>query len=164
MDNIIIYSAEPLLVGPEDSLYADKIGKVVNRRRFNKDYKISENIGLSAAGNSELYDYMAQKCMSKPFSVLYNKTGHFFEKSKEIFEQLSIEEQITVLAEMIALLTYGRKRTIDLKLLGGSANACIKSIPMNLYKMKGYSSLRLISQSPTGLIEHKSCNLLKLTY
>ena len=96
--------------------------------------------------------------------MLYNKAGHFFEKSKEIFEQLSIEEQVTVLAEMIKLLTYGRKGTIDLKLLGGSANACIKSIPMNLYKMKGYSSLRLINQSPTGLIEYRSCNLLKLTY
>lgn len=164
LDNIIVYSAESLFVASEALSYADKIGKVVNRRRFNKDYKISENIGLSAGGNSEFYDYMAQKCMSKPFSVLYNKAGHFFEKSKEIFEQLSIEEQVTVLAEMIKLLTYGRKGTIDLKLLGGSANACIKTIPMNLYKMKGYSSLRLINQSPTGLIEYRSCNLLKLTY
>lgn len=83
MDNIIVYSAEPLFVASEALSYADKIGKVINRRRFNKDYKISENIGLSAGGNSELYDYMAQKCTSKPFSVLYNKAGHFFERARK---------------------------------------------------------------------------------
>ena len=82
---------------------------------------------------------------------------------KSLFEQLDINEQCLVLLNIHSV--FGRMTNgCDLTLIGGKKSAAATSsfsAIMSNWKKK-YSDVRIIDQSPAGLIEKVSNNLLKL--
>ena len=83
-------------------------------------------------------------------------------ESKEQFRNYSLEDQIIILSHMVELLKSGRKTGVDLSKVGGKAHSGVKTLNSFLFKIKDYECIRIIDQSPTGLFEKKSENLLEL--
>ncbi len=84
------------------------------------------------------------------------------EGGSESFAALERTEQVAALMEFIRLLKTGRSSGCDLKAFGASGQAGILTLNANLSKSRDITSLCIIDQSPTGLIERRSPNLLEL--
>lgn len=98
----------------------------------------------------------------KPFSKMYKELGEKISDSKELFIGYTLEKQAAILSNMIELLKTGRKTGVDLSDVGGKSHSGVKTLNTFLFKVKDYKTIRIIDQSPTGLLEKKSVNLLEL--
>lgn len=115
--------------------------------------------------NSMLYDLYIEKMQYSIYTKRQNieKTLQTLLNGKSLFEQLDINEQCLVLLNIHSV--FGRMTNgCDLTLIGGKKSAAATSsfsAIMSNWKKK-YSDVRIIDQSPAGLIEKVSNNLLKL--
>ena len=115
--------------------------------------------------NSMLYDLYIEKMRYSIYTKRQNieKTLQTLLNGKSLFEQLDINEQCLVLLNIHSV--FGRMTNgCDLTLIGGKKSAAATSsfsAIMSNWKKK-YSDVRIIDQSPAGLIEKVSNNLLKL--
>ena len=91
-----------------------------------------------------------------------SKLGKKVDTGYEPFEKLDLTEQTIALSNVLGLLKTGRSTGCDLKLIGESAQAGVITLNSDLSKLKGRKSIYIIDQSPTGLFEKKSVNLLEL--
>jgi CRISPR-associated endonuclease Csn1 len=128
----------------------------------NKGYKITKADRITECENMELFDIICDKCCSKPFSVIYGKFGILFKNNRDNFEKISLTEQTKTLKEMIDLLKTNRSNGVNLLNVGGSGKSAKKKLNMKLFSINDFSDIRIIDQSPTGLLEKKSPNLLEL--
>ena len=83
------------------------------------------------------------------------------ESGKCLFENLSVEEQSIALLHIIELFGCSSSGGCDLTLLNGAKSSGILKMTMTL-NYKRFSKIHIIDQSPTGLIEKRSENLLEL--
>ena len=109
-----------------------------------------------------MYNMLCQKANSSPFNVLMPSVGELFSNGYEKFINSDINAQVKALTNMISVFKTGRSGGCDLTLIGGANNAVILRINSVLTNLKGIKSIRIIDQSPTGLYEKVSPNLLTL--
>jgi len=83
------------------------------------------------------------------------------EEGRDKFAELSIIEQMKTLLLLVDVLKTGRINTCNLKSVGGVESYHTERMSAILKNSK-YSDIRIIDQSPTGLYEKKSNNLLEL--
>jgi CRISPR-associated endonuclease Csn1 len=93
---------------------------------------------------------------------MYENLGIKLSDNRDNFIKKSVENQVLILSEMVRLFKTGRKTGVNLEEVGGRKNSGVKTLNTCLYKVKDYSNIFLVDQSPTGLIERKSPNLLDL--
>lgn len=160
--SIKIVSNESLIIPQQYVAYVKKISKFIEKRKTDKAYKINPYTGINREANEALYDLLADKCFKKPFVTLYKNEGERILASKSDFCKMTLEDQAVLLSEMVRLFKTGRKIGVDLTSIGGKKLSGVKTINMCLYKTKKYSTINLVDQSATGLLEHKSENLLEL--
>lgn len=110
--------------------------------------------------NVELYNILMDKLKNTKYNV-FKTPSEIVKKGKEVFETLNVEERSIVLFKMLGLFNCTLPSGIDLKLIGGSQSSAILSISMDLNK-KSFSSIKIIDQSPTGLL--RKSPLIYLTY
>lgn len=142
--------------------YVKKITKFIEKRKQDKVCMINAFSGISIEDNIELYDVLVSKCNIKPFNIMYENLGIKLSDNRDNFIKKSVENQVLILSEMVRLFKTGRKAGVNLEEVGGRKNSGVKTLNTCLYKVKDYSNIFLVDQSPTGLIEHKSPNLLDL--
>ena len=75
---------------------------------------------------------------------------------------MSVDEQTTALFYILMLLKTGRSTGCDLTLINESGQAGVLTLNSDFSKIKDKKTIYIIDQSPTGLIERKSLNLLDL--
>lgn len=154
--------AESLIVDEKDYIYIKRIFKFLKESENGKKFPASSSNDMNGEKNAALFSLLCQKCVSKPFEIFLGKIGKKIGSSIEKFEKLNLTEQALLLAQLVFLLKTGRSVGCDLRLIGESKEAGKITINSTLNKMKGLESVYIIDQSPTGLLEKRSPNLLEL--
>ena len=159
--------ANPLLVSAADEDYLKKLhavnDKISNCEKVRTKYHISEKHDkITREQNLRLYDLLCEKINSKPFRIKLSDVGKTFVDGRSKFERLDDNEQVKTLVSMVSVFKTGRASACDLKLIGGSTNSARMKINCVLSKVKDIQSIRIIDQSPAGLYEKASPNLLTL--
>ena len=160
--SIKVVSMESLILDNDSANYAKKIVGYLEKRKGNKDLIINQYSGINKESNIRLFEILTDKCKTKPFSKIYNEIGEKMTGSKNDFTHYTLEEQVVILSAMINLMKTGRKAGVDLTKVGGKAHSGVKTLNSFIFKIKDCGSIRIIDQSPTGLYEKKSVNLLEL--
>ena len=159
---LVIASCVSLVLDKAQYDYAKTISSFVAKYKEDKKRRADDYIGICKEKNAELFDVLAGKALSAPFNTMLGKIGAKVKNGKENFENLSLTEQTIALANILSLLKTGRSSSCDLTLIGESKQAGVITINSDISKLKDRSAIYIIDQSPTGLYEKRSPNLLKL--
>ncbi len=145
--SLIWDNANPLYLDQQSTKTLKAVCKyMTERKRLNKpDLTVGENI--TADQNLGLYDVLVQKLDSDIYRGFGNikSQAAFLQRVRPVFEKLTLEQQCTVLFEILHL-TQCNGVLADLTLLGGVAHA--GKISTN--KFIEDSNIKIIFQSPTG--------------
>lgn len=152
-----------LVTDKESHDYIKRISSYAEKSDGGKKFKVSErNERITSEKNMNLYCLIIQKLKSKPFAVMTKKIALKLEKQMSIFEKLDVSEQALTLLNIVSLLKTGRTAGCDLRKIGDVENAGIMTLNSEISKVKNIQSIYIIDQSPTGLYEKRSPNLLTL--
>ncbi|MCH5193096.1 MAG: type II CRISPR RNA-guided endonuclease Cas9 [Oscillospiraceae bacterium] len=159
---LVISSATSLILDKKNYDYCKKLSSFINKRKTYKDMKVNSLSGITAEQNIELFDILAQKLSMPPFDTLFDKIGKKVLGGRDKFAALDVTEQVLALKSILELLKTGRSTGCDLKAIGESGSAGVLTLNSDFSKLKDRQCIRIIDQSPTGLFEKKSENLLEL--
>lgn len=161
---IIIQSAMQLATNNFWKYYMKKIERFVEKTAGNENYVYDEDYDkVRKEKNEELYDLYIDKLSNSIYSKRVNAPIDTLVKGRDKFSALDIADQCRVLLniqQVFSRMTSG----CDLKLIGGSAHSASTvnfSTTISNWKKK-YSDVRIIDQSPSGMWEKQSENLLDL--
>lgn len=142
--------------------YISRLEHFVEKNKKNPNYIYdAEYDAVTAEKNIELYDLFTHKAVQS----IYNKRPTLQEQilidGREKFLTCNILQQCEVLLEILSI--FGKaKGGHDLRLIGGSQNNCSPKISSTISNWKkNYTDVRIIDQSPSGLWEVQSDNLLE---
>lgn len=155
--------ASSLILDKGSEEYIKKLESFSNKYKDKVLSFASTFSGINKEMNEKIYMEIAQKCSSKPFSQWdkFNEAGNALIKGYDTFRSKDITEQSLDLIKCLAILKTGRSSTADLSFVGGQKNFHTERFGLVLNKKK-YKTVYIIDQSPTGLFEKKSVNLLEL--
>ncbi len=160
---ISVSSAVSFVVDKEQYDYIKKIESFKKKHDENKKLEVSPYIGITEKSNIELYDLITEKCGKAPFSRWnkFKEAGKILKDGKEQFNKENITDQALDLLKAVNILKTGRTGNCDLQFAGGVAN--FNTVRFNsVLDSKKFKEIYIIDQSPTGLFEKKSENLLEL--
>lgn len=153
---------QQLVVAPEMENYIKKIVKFCNEvKTSRKELLISKFDGLTLEMNLELYDLFLSKLRDTKYRTFMETALDTLSKGREKFISLSIENQTIALFNILQLFGCNNSQGKNLTLVGGVKSSGIQKMTMKLNK-KRFKSIKIINQSPTGLFENKTENLLEL--
>lgn len=150
-------NAYSLYLNEEQRKYIRKIVKFLDRKRFDKEFIITDFDKITKEENINLYNVLFDKHNNTIFKYRPNSQAELLKNSYDKFVQLSPELQCEVLMEILHLFQCSNI-SADLKLIGGAKNAGKILISKNI---SSYKSVKLINQSPTGIFESE-IDLLKI--
>lgn len=156
-----ISSAMAAIYSKDTSDYIKAVSSYVDKSDKGSKFKPGE--AFDVLSNLKVYDEIAKKCISEPFCKISKlaEAGKKMEEGRDKFAELSIIEQMKTLLLLVDVLKTGRINTCNLKPVGGVESYHTERMSAILKNTK-YSDIRIIDQSPTGLYEKKSDNLLEL--
>lgn len=154
---LIFKGANQLLLSLEETKILKKVIKFVNRKAENNNLTISTFDDVEENQLMTLYDTFINKLQNTVYKARLEQQAITLSEKREKFIQLSLEEQCTVLAEILHLFQC-QSSAANLKLIEGPANAGILVMNNNLKKCK---SISIINQSSTGIFEQE-IDLLKI--
>ena len=157
-----ISSAASLIIDPDNYAYCKKIISYLEKSENGKRFKIGVYSGITSEKNTALFDVLSAKLLMHPFAVKFNDMGKKIASNREKFISFGLLDQILALKSILELLKTGRSSGCDLTAIGESKQSGILRFNMDLSTLKDTDSLYIIDQSPTGLFEKKSPNLLEL--
>lgn len=160
-DRLKTKNAVQLCFPQGDLLYLKKIENYVKRNIERKDKKNNLNItdfeGITKEDNLRIYDILLEKHKNKIYS---NRPGNQIKclmKGRNIFEELTVEEQCLQISEIFYLFQC-KPISANLTYIKGSGKSGIMTIGKDI---SNFNSAKLINQSPTGLFQ-REIDLLKL--
>lgn len=159
--------AQPVMQFSADEhwrFYIKRLERFVEKIGINPDLLYDKDHDkVSKDENLKLYELYVDKLQNTIYKKRVNSPVQTLLKGKEEFKKLSIEEQCQVLLNIQSV--FGRMTGgCDLTLIGGSAHSAATgslSTTISNWKKK-YSTVRIIDQSPSGMWEKSSENLLDL--
>lgn len=164
-DSLIVDPITPAFYSEEMLTYIKKLESFSKKQSTNKDIvPDSEYDKITFEENLKLYDCILDKLRKPPFSKRPNNGLETIEKGREVFisKKEDLVGQNKQLLSLVALLNSGTTPR-STAFIGGSEGTCASKINSKLSNLKKrYNDIRIIDQSPTGLIEKQSVNLLKL--
>ena len=154
--------AHQLIIGYENELYLRNILKYCERdseyarMHRGEELPITEYDRITAEENLAMYDLFISKLENKVYSVRLSAQAGNLWNARERFIALTVEKQAKCLKQILNLLTANKLKA-DLSVLGlGSQLGSIRTSRT----VSNYGSVRMISQSVTGLFETQK-DLLK---
>ena len=166
--NQLLYAGAHQLIMPyEFEKYMRKVLKLCERvseyAKRKQVYSISEYDGITSQENKELYVFFKNKLENTVYRIRLSNQAANLKLAQNAFERLSLIDQCSVLKEILNLFTCNRVLA-DLSLLliyktkrEGSQE--LSALPKNAgailtsRNMTNYESVKMISQSITGLFE-----------
>ena len=150
----------------DDRYYQKKLENLVEKANSNKQYIYDPVYDVvNSNKNNEVYSQYIYRLKN---GIYCKRPGNGsvaddLEKTKALFQSLSVINQARVLLQIHALFTRASNGGVDLSLLGLSSSAAKprKSLTLAGWK-KDYSDIRIVDLSPSGLWEKRSGNLLEL--
>lgn len=162
---IVLSSSIPLVISSLDEKYVKRLTSVIEKASKNRtELKLNEKFDkITKEQNTKMYDILLEKFKKSIFTTIpaYVKVSLILEDGKYKFSLLNIEEQVKVLANIIKVFKTGRTIGCDLQKIGGSKAGAVITLNSKITGTK-YNCIEIIDQSPTGLFEKKSGNLLEL--
>ncbi len=159
---VLLTSAESLILSNDDISYVKKIENYMDKKKQNKSFKHDPvNDGLSEKINIELYDTLTKKLESNHFSIMPGNQAGTLIEGRELFANLSFDEQLSTLCKCIDLMKSGRAGGCDLKAINGKNASGVMTLGSNLSSCR-YKDVRIIDESASGIYSHASENLLEL--
>lgn len=160
----------PLILSKENEEYVKRLSSVYKKiSDTNSKYVVNEKYDkINAKDNLALYDILTGKAGQKPFSNSNTFKGGKKEivtklkKGKAIFETLCLNDQVKALMSVVEIFKTGRTNSCNLELIGDKKEAAAITLNQKISNAKGIKSIRIVDQSPTGLYETISPNLLEL--
>ena len=153
-------------IGNECEVYIKKLEKFNSRLEKNKELKVVEKYdGISQAQNMALYDLLFKKMKTSIYRVICDGICDLFETGRDIFEKLSVEEQVKSLVIFINIFKSGRSNPCDLTSIKENKNSMIftKSSKLSNWK-KLHKDVRIVDISASGLFKSETKNLLELLW
>ena len=129
------------------------MGKFLERRRVEKDAKITEYSKIMPEQTVELYDTFLQKLKDSVYTVKLSAQAETLTKCRENFVQLAIEERCAVLMQILVFFQCNPVLS-DLRFIGGAGHAGQITVSFDVTKQRG---LTLVNQSITGFFEKEIC-------
>lgn len=165
-DSIELKNSMPLILPQNFEQYVKKIASYCEKRAEAVKIKakvpdITTYDKITAEQNIELYDILLEKLTGTAYKVLMSNSAEILRTNRETFVGLPVEKQTVVLKQIVGLFGCNTM-TSDLELIGGKPKSGKIKISMRISGSKRFSDIRIIDQSPTGLIERRSDNLLEL--
>ena len=154
---LIFKGANELLLAEPETLLLKKIIKYTQRRKENKDLKLTEWDNITNEELLALYDVFTEKLNHSVYAVRLGAQGKTLSEKRPAFEELSMEEKCIVLSEVLHLFQC-QSGAANLKLLEGPASAGILVLNSNISEL---DEILIINQSPSGIFE-KQIDLLRL--
>lgn len=156
-----ISSAMAAIYSKETSDYIKAVASYIEKSEKGSKFKPGETFDTQS--NMTAYDEIAKKCVSEPFCKISKlaEAGKKMEEGRNKFAELPVLEQMKALLLLVDVLKTGRVNPCNLKSVGGVESYHTERMAAILKNTK-YSDIRIIDQSPTGLYEKKSDNLLEL--
>lgn len=154
----VLKSSVQLILKEDLYSYTKKIYKCLNKIKTIKDYDVNEYDGVSKNNNLYLYEEIINKLMYSKYSNMeqLNKKGKFLLEKKDDFINLTMENQVLLLSEILKLTSCDRMIS-NLQLVNGGKNVGTLTINKNI---SNYNQFELIHQSITGIFSSKE-NLLE---
>ena len=147
-----------------DGIYMKKLEKFIEKFKKNPDFIYDKEYDkVSVEENQKLYELYIEKLQNTIYSKRINSPVQILMDGQEWFEKLNIKEQCVVLMNIQTV--FGRMTSgCDLSLIGGSPNsgATVNFSSTISNWRKNYSDVRIIDQSPSGIWEKRSENILEL--
>lgn len=153
----------PLILSDEITAYLKAITAFAEKKKKNPLINPDQtHDGISSSDNLLLYQELAKKLKTQPFGRMPANQATTVENGELTFKNLEIEQQVSVLENLITLFS-GSTATCDLTLIGGKGAVGNKTLSCFLENWKkNFSDVRIIDSSPSGLHETVSENLLDL--
>ena len=141
---LFVSNGVQLVLSSENTEYVRIISKAYEQSVYDEE-KISEN------ANIKLYDVLLDKHLNNIYSKRPNPVGEKLLKGRENFINLSSEEQIYVLLQIIQL-TQLSNQGANLSKIGGSSKTGVSLLSKEI---SGFDEFKLINQSVTGLYQNE---------
>lgn len=148
---IFMKNAEELCLSEEEAALIKRMGKFLERKNKNKEETVTDHDKIDAVQTLALYETFADKLERGIYRVKLGAQAKKLAEKKENFTHLSLENQCTVLMEVLHIFQCNPVLA-DLSLINGGEEAGSISIGFDVTKQKG---LALIHQSVTGFFEKR---------
>lgn len=162
---IVLTSMMPLVIGNKWERYVKKLESFDGKKIKNGNIQLNQMYdGISYEENVQLYDILCKKVSDGIYFIPFSSQKSVLMAGRNKFEkELSIDEQLKVLLEMVLLLKSGRSGDCDFSKIEGSKKAGTYSIGSKLNNWKGkFNDVRIIDISASGIYEKQSFNLMEL--
>ena len=161
---VLLSSMMPLVLGYDWEEYIKRLESWINKKDKNKQLVLDEVFdGISKDKNLQLYSVLSSKVIDGIYSIPFSGQIDVLKAGKEVFEALSVEDQIKVLLNLILLLKSGRAGSCDLTTINGKSKAGVYLISAKVSNWeKNFNDIRILDVSSSGIYETKSKNLLEL--
>lgn len=162
---LLVSPLMPLRVDADTERYIKRIESFRNKKKENPQIKLNAQYDkITPEDNIKLYDLLTAKLTSYPFNKrpAVSSVSDVLIKGKKKFADLAPNVQIDVLAEILIVFSRNGGGS-NLTLISGAGGAGAPTLSSNISNWKKvYSDVRIIDQSPSGLYEKESINLLTL--
>ncbi len=155
---LVCKPAVQLVVSQKQEKYIKKISNYLAKcNELKKEKEITSFDMLSEEENIDLYDVIAYKLNNTIFNAKFDKLANTLTEKRDLFISLSIYKQCYVLMQILNIL-HANVLTGDLEYIKEAKKSGAVTISNKL--QPGYTSVKLINQSITGLYEQE-VDLLK---
>ena len=156
---VLISSAESLIVAKDIESYIKKLENYQSKRQRKLQISLDEeHDGIGRKQNEELYSCLEEKLHNSKFHKMPGCQYDVVVNGREKFIALSLDEQVTILLELVALLKAGRAGGCNLQVIGGKSKSGAMTLGAAL-SSSSYEDIRIVDYSPAGLHRKVSVNL-----
>lgn len=153
----------PLLLSESEQKYLKRITSFLEKQKANQNIIPDEvHDGISAEKNIELYGRLQEKLSARPFQQMPANPIKNVSAGRCMFEKLSALHQMRAITNIVTVFSASTATT-DLTMIGGKEKMGNKTLSCFVSNWtKKYHDVRIIDDSPAGLFEQQSENILNL--
>ena len=160
---LLLQTMQQFMASEEWKLYIKKLDNFVEKNTINPNYLYDQDYDLiNVDANIKLYDLYISKLQTTVYKNRMNIPIKTLSEGQKKFKNLNILQQSQILLNIHSL--FGRlSGGCDLTAIGGSKNCAKTTLNSSISNWKKlYSDVRIIDQSPSGIWEKRSENILEL--
>lgn len=143
-NQLLVSNAVQMILDYENQYYIKKLIPLCSDKKCDEQL---EKYGISRKGNLRLYDLLVEKHRGQIYSKRPNPVGNKLKDWRNRFVELSMQEQIYILSQILQL-SQGNNMGANLKLIGGVENTGVMTLNK---KITDKCEFKLINISPAGL-------------
>lgn len=143
--------------------YIKKIENYIRKKMLNKSIQIDEEYdGISFNKNVKLYKFLLNKMHENIYEKMFDTVALNVCNGQDDFEKIGVEEQCTVLMNLLSVFKTGRGQGCDLELIGGKKKSAVFTLSSKISNWgKKYSDVKIINESASGIYRQESDNILE---